>query len=35
MLCGAWGNYGWQDTAVTAAPVGVDPLAQLVDDLVD
>lgn len=35
MLCGAWGNYGWQDNAVAAAPAGADTLAQLIDDLVD
>lgn len=34
MLCGAWGDFGWSD-GTTPAGVAADPLARLVDDLVD
>ncbi len=35
MLCGAWDRYGWQDKATRLTSTGQDPLARLVDDLVD
>lgn len=34
MLCGAWSEFGWSDGAATPT-AAADPLAQLVDDLVD
>jgi type VI secretion system protein ImpM len=34
MLGGAWSDFGWSDGVVSASPAA-DPLAQLVDDLVD
>jgi type VI secretion system protein ImpM len=35
MLCGSWNNYGWSDGGAVATPVAADPLAQILDDLVD
>ena len=35
MLRGAWSDFGWSDGTSAGIPATADPLAQLVDDLVD